>query len=417
MIHSVPQPLTHNFTNTLSSDSSSDLEVNLSSDILNRKKLRVAMLGVGRWGSHLLRNFLNHPDVMVAAIIDPWVPNLNRSQEQFAPIAPAEAQWLTDWQTALEQVELDAIVVATPAETHYAVIHAALSKGLHVLAEKPLTLSVAECSELCALADRHQVQLIVDHTYLFNPAIIRGRCAIPDLGQLRYGYATRTHLAPVRQDVDALWDLAIHDIAILNHWLGDRPVRVMARGQVWLQPDQQTEQSPNGLADTVWATLEYANGFRADLHCSWVNSDKQRRMAIVGDRGTLIFDELATDQLVIQHGELIKTEQSFRPDRQFCEVLTLTQQEPLQALCEHFVQCIYQNIGSNISSGWLGTDLVMVLVALSESMKQSGSWISLTSSHSVFTDLSSLEMQYMETQDRSVLQSTKQLQQSLKSLN
>jgi predicted dehydrogenase len=339
--------------------------------------LRIAMMGVGRWGSHLLRNFLQNPNVTVSAVIDPWQPNLQRSQETFAAIAPHDTQWLTDWQMALNGLELDAIVVATPAETHYAVIHAALSKGLHVLAEKPLTLTVRESLELCALAQRNNVQLVVDHTYLFNPAIIRGRRAIQDLGNLRYGYATRTHLAPVRQDVDALWDLAIHDIAILNHWLGDRPVRVMARGQGWLQTEKQTELSPKGLADTIWATLEYSNGFCADLHFSWLNCDKQRRMAIVGDRGTLIFDELATEPLVIQYGELVRTEQSFSPDRQSREVLLLAPQEPLQALCEHFVHCIQQNQISSISSGWLGADLVMVLVALSESMKQSGTWISL----------------------------------------
>ncbi len=339
--------------------------------------LRIAMMGVGRWGSHLLRNFLQNPNVTVSAVIDPWQPNLTRSQETFAAIAPTDTQWLTDWQTALNTLELDAIVVATPAETHYAVIHAALSKGLHVLAEKPLTLTVSESLELCELAQRNNVQLIVDHTYLFNPAITRGRRAIQDLGNLRYGYATRTHLAPVRQDVDALWDLAIHDIAILNHWLGDRPVRVMARGQGWLQNDKQTELSPTGLADTIWATLEYANGFCADLHFSWLNCDKQRRMAIVGDRGTLIFDELAAEPLVIQYGELVRTEQSFSPDRQSREVLSLVPQEPLKALCEHFVYCIQQNENSSISSGWLGADLVMVLVALSESMKQSGTWISL----------------------------------------
>ncbi len=339
--------------------------------------LRIAMMGVGRWGSHLLRNFLQNPDVTVSAVIDPWQPNLNRSQETYASIAPADTQWLTDWQTAIHTLELDAIVVATPAETHYAVIHAALSKGLHVLAEKPLTLTVSESLELCELAQRNNVQLIVDHTYLFNPAIVKGRRAIQDLGNLRYGYATRTHLAPVRQDVDALWDLAIHDIAILNHWLGDRPVRVMARGKVWLQTDTQTELSPNGLADTIWATLEYANGFCADLHFSWLNCDKQRRMAIVGDRGTLIFDELAVEPLVIQYGELVRTERSFAPDRQSCEVLTIAQQEPLKALCEHFVDCIQNNESSTISSGWLGADLVMVLVALSESMNQSGTWVSL----------------------------------------
>jgi predicted dehydrogenase len=349
----------------------------LQSDTTIRATLRIAMLGVGRWGSHLLRNFLQNSDVTIAAVIDPWAPNLKRSQDLFAPIAPTDTQWLTDWQVALNTLELDAIVVATPAETHYPVIRAALTKGLHVLAEKPLTLTVAESIELCELAQKNNVQLVVDHTYLFNPAIACGRRSIENLGNLRYAYATRTHLAPVRQDVDALWDLAVHDIAILNYWLGDRPVRVSARGKSWLQRDIQTDLSPHGLADTIWATLEYSNGFCADLHFSWLNCDKQRRMAVVGDRGTMIFDELAPEQLVIHYGELVKTAQGFSPDRQTREVLPILDQEPLKSLCEHFVHCVQTNESSKISSGWLGADLVAVLVALSDSMNQNSGWISL----------------------------------------
>jgi len=349
----------------------------LRSDPTLRATLRIAMLGVGRWGSHLLRNLLQNSDVTIAAVIDPWIPNLKRSQNLFSPIAPANTQWLTDWQTALDTLELDAIVVATPAETHYPIIRVALIKGLHVLAEKPLTLTVAESIELCELAQKNNVQLVVDHTYLFNPAIACGRQSIENLGNLRYAYATRTHLAPVRQDVDALWDLAIHDIAILNYWLDDRPVRVTARGKSWLQRDIQTDLSPNGLADTIWATLEYANGFCADLHFSWLNCDKQRRMAVVGDRGTMIFDELAPKQLIIHYGELVKTEQGFSPDRQTQDVLPILDQEPLKLLCEHFVHCVKTNESSKISSGWLGANLVAVLVALSDSMNQNGAWISL----------------------------------------
>ena len=349
----------------------------LRSEAKLRSTLHIAMLGVGRWGSHLLRNFLQNSDVTIAAVIDPWIPNLKRSQDLFAPIAPINTQWLTDWQVALDTLELDAIVVATPAETHYPVIRAALIKGLHVLAEKPLTLTVAESIELCELAQKNNVQLVVDHTYLFNPSIAHARRSIENLGNLRYAYGTRTHLAPVRQDVDALWDLAIHDIAILNYWLDDRPVRVSARGKSWLQLDIQTDLSPNGLADTIWATLEYSNGFYADLHFSWLNCDKQRRIAVVGDRGTMIFDELAPEQLIIQYGELVKTEQGFSPDRQTREVLPILDQEPLKSLCEHFVHCVQINESSKISSGWLGADLVAVLVALSDSMNQNSAWISL----------------------------------------
>ena len=144
----------------------------LFSDQTTLKQVRVGILGVGRWGSHLLRNFLNHPAVTVKAVIDPFVDNLTRAKEWVDDTSTVE--WLIDWQ-AMFSVGLDAIVVATPAETHYPIIKAALQQGIHVLAEKPLTLTVAEARELCTLAEASQVQLVVDHTYLFHPAVLRDR--------------------------------------------------------------------------------------------------------------------------------------------------------------------------------------------------------------------------------------------------
>jgi predicted dehydrogenase len=169
-----------------------------------------------------------------------------------------------------------------------------------VLAEKPLTLKLSESQALCDLAQQQQRQLVIDHTYLFHPVVETGQQVIAKgkLGDLRYGYAARTHLEPVRPDVDALWDLAIHDIAIFNTWLGQTPIQVQATGTVWLQPDREFETdriqdltpiSNSGLSDIVMATLTYPNGFRAFLHLCWLNPDKQRRLGVVGSEGTLIF--------------------------------------------------------------------------------------------------------------------------------
>ncbi|MBC1324745.1 Gfo/Idh/MocA family protein, partial [Trichormus variabilis] len=196
---------------------------------------KIAVIGVGRWGVHLLRNFLAHPQAEVVAIVDPHPERLTVVKQQFNL---AESVLLTTQWSDLQTVpELTAVAIATPATTHYALIKDALAQGYHVLAEKPLTLDPTECQELCQLAERRQLILMVDHTYLFHPAVEEGQTVIQagKLGELRYGYATRTHLGPVRQDVDALWDLAIHDIAIFNNWLGKAPVSVQATGTVWLQ--------------------------------------------------------------------------------------------------------------------------------------------------------------------------------------
>ncbi|HEY9798883.1 MAG TPA: Gfo/Idh/MocA family oxidoreductase [Leptolyngbyaceae cyanobacterium] len=196
---------------------------------------KIAIIGVGRWGVHLLRNFLAHPQADVVAVVDPHPERLAVVKQQFNL---AENVLLTTQWSDLQQVPgLTAVAIATPATTHYNLIKDALKGGYHVLAEKPLTLDPSECAELCQLAQNRQLILMVDHTYLFHPAVEEGQAVVQagKLGELRYGYAARTHLGPVRQDVDALWDLAIHDIAIFNNWLGQVPVSVQATGTVWLQ--------------------------------------------------------------------------------------------------------------------------------------------------------------------------------------
>ncbi len=328
----------------------------------------VAIVGVGRWGVHLLRNFLENSQAHVVAIADPNPDNLSRAATQFTV---SDRVVLThDWQTALETEGVEAVAIATPATTHFSLVTAALKQKLHVLSEKPLTLTVEESVQLCRLAEQQHRQLVIDHTYLFHPAVLRGKAVMQakGLGDLRYGYATRTHLSPVRSDVDALWDLAIHDIAMFNYWLGDMPCQVQAKGTGWLQ---------EGLADVVWVTLTYPSGFEATIHLCWLNPDKQRRLGVVGSHGALIFDELSPESLSIQRGQLARQDPHFVPIDQCREVLNLPVDEPLQQVCDHFLTCVRQNQPSEISSGWLGAELVNCLIGLSQSMQQNGRSVSL----------------------------------------
>ncbi|MEM8780118.1 MAG: Gfo/Idh/MocA family oxidoreductase [Cyanobacteria bacterium P01_G01_bin.49] len=344
-------------------------------------KIRLAILGVGRWGRHIVRNFLAHPDAEVVAIADLVADNLTAIKEQFS-LDDQSILLTSDWQTIKQKVSLDAITVVTPAATHYSLIKDALQSGYHVLAEKPLTLDPAECLELTHLAQQQQRQLMVDHTYLFHPAVIQGHSIIRagKLGKLRYAYASRTHLGPVRQDVDALWDLAIHDIAIFNHWLGQFPEKVQAQGEVWLQSDHQTNLSPQGLADVIWVTLFYPNGFQAKIHLCWCNPDKQRKLCVVGSQGTLIFDEMSIDEpLTLQKGYLDTQGEKFVPQGQGKELITLEKAEPLKAVCSQFLESIQTNRSCTVSSGLVATQLVQILTCLSVSMKQGGKVINLSS--------------------------------------
>ncbi len=364
--------------------------------------LKVAILGLGRWGIHLVRNFLAHPHVQVVAIADSNRERLQAVAQEFG--LSSRVICSADWRVALAVQGLDAVAIATPASTHATLIRAALEQRCHVLAEKPLSLSVVEAVALCRLAEQQQRQLIVDYTYLFHPAVNRGQQVIQAdfLGELRYGYASRTHLGPVRADVDALWDLAIHDLTIFNRWLAEMPCRVQAQGTVWLQPNsrilaaegveaqadsktppktQLDTQIGRGLADLVWVKLLYPSGFQAFIHLCWANADKQRRLSVVGDRGTLIFDELAAYPLTLQTGQLEYSAQAasprWAPINVSQKILEVEPLEPLWQVCDHFVSCARYNRPSEISLGWMGVQLVGVLEGLTRSLHNNGAIVQI----------------------------------------
>ncbi len=341
----------------------------------SQEQIDLVLFGAGRWGTHLLRNFLNHPQIRLRAVVEASETRLMTLADELNGSSIAV---MSDWQAAMDIESVVGCAIATPAATHHKLIETALRRKLHVLAEKPLTLDVASSQALCDLAAQQNRQLIVDHTYLFHSAVTAGKNALPSLGKPRYGYATRTHLGPVRRDVDALWDLAIHDISIFNHWLGESPVQVQAHGSSWLQPQIKTPLSPNGLADTVCCQLRYPSGFQATIHLCWVNHDKQRRLCVVGDDATLIFDEMDTQSpLTLKRGQFSNQDGWLIPSDIESKTIAVSPSEPLKNVCNHFVRCIQSNARSPISSGEAGTELVSVLVALSKSMNQDSTWVSV----------------------------------------
>lgn len=332
--------------------------------------IKLAILGLGRWGVHLLRNCLALPEAEVVAAVEANPDRLAQVQGQF--VLPEGGQWLSQWQTALALEDLEAVIIATPASTHYDLIRAALERGLHVLSEKPLTLESSTCEALCRLAESQRRQLVVDHTYLFHPAVQRGRdlCQQGALGDLRYAYASRTNLGPVRPDADALWDLAIHDLAILNDWLGQDPIQVSAWGSIWLQPQAQP-QFPSGLRDVGWVRITYPNGLGATVQVSWLNPDKQRRLGLVGTQGTLVFEESpAAAPLTLYPGHLLPQGSAFVPVVAPPQPIDVPAAEPLAQVCRHFLACIRQSSPSSLSSGGMATRLVQVMEAITQSAEQ-----------------------------------------------
>ena len=301
------------------------------------RQLRVGLIGFGHWGPHYARILAGTMgSARLAACAEPAAARLAAFERQY-PAARAYA----DYTRLLRDGDVDAVIVATPTSTHREVVERCLKAGVHVLVEKPLASTVADAEALAALEKDTGRVLMVGHTFLFNSAVraIKGYIDEGLLGDIRYLYFTRTGLGPIRQDVNALWDLAPHDFSMLRYWLGSDPIDLVARGQAYLKPDTE---------DVVFVTLSYPDRVLASVHVSWLDPVKVRSVTVVGDRKMVVFDDThPTEKLRIYDRGA-----DYQPrEGGFAEFMAavrdgdiviprLDQREPLREQLEHFVDCI-----------------------------------------------------------------------------
>ena len=243
-------------------------------------KIRLALVGYGYWGPNYARALNELPDTTVKVICDMQPERLERASSRFPQIETAG-----DLQEVLRRDDIDAVVVSTPASTHNAVTRLVLESGRHALVEKPLALEVEHCEALGELAERKGRVLMVAHTFLYNPGIQKLRECVrsPGFGRVYYLHSTRTNLGPIRHDVNAIWDLAPHDISIFNFLLDEGPVWVSAIGSRILG---------NPREDVGFITLGYANNVIGNIHVSWADPNKVREVVVVGSRQRAVFDDL-----------------------------------------------------------------------------------------------------------------------------
>jgi len=332
--------------------------------------LRIAVIGAGHWGPNLIRNFHNHQTSEVAWVIDRDESRLALVRSRYPDIQRAAHPG-----AALADPTVEAVVIATPTVTHYDLAAAALRAGKHALIEKPIATRVADAEELCALADRQGLVLMVGHVFLFNSAIRKVKQYLDEvrLGRLFYLSMVRTNLGPIRMDVNAAWDLAAHDVAIANYWLQANPESAAAQGGSWIN---------TGVEDAIFANLWYPNGVMVHLQVSWLSPRKVRDITVVGEKGMLTFDDmnlseplrLYDKQVTEQRSTgLIDTFASFRTSIRDGDIVIpkVASNEPLRAECEHFLECIAT--GSRpISDGWSGAAAVRALAAIDSSMRHGG---------------------------------------------
>jgi predicted dehydrogenase len=326
--------------------------------------IRVAIIGYGYWGPNLLRNFVADPDCSVVALAE----KRPEARERAARAVPG----LRTYEDAAEVIDLadaDAVVIATPVASHFPHARRALLAGKHVLVEKPLCATVAEGEELVALAARVGRHLMVDHTFLFTGAVqtIKQTVQSQRLGKICYFDSMRVNLGLFQTDVNCLWDLAPHDLSIIDHLMDDRVVSIDVTGYCHVNP---------GLPDMVYMTLHYAGDVVAHFNLSWMSPMKVRRFVIGGTRQMLIWDDLDQDQKI----RIYESGIEFRPEDQRATIVPdyrvgdihsprVSRREALVGVVQHFVAVI-QGREASLIDGSRGVKVVGVLEQAQQALER-----------------------------------------------
>jgi len=303
----------------------------------------LAQLGCGYWGPNLLRNFSSLPNCRVKYVVDSS-PDRRAFVEANFPRTAA----VNGIGEALSDREVIGIVIATPAGTHFQLAREALLAGKHVFVEKPLATRVAEGDELDRLAKERELVVMAGHTFIYNAAVryVKKLLDAGELGEIRYIYSQRLNLGRIRSDIDALWNFAPHDVSIIQYWLGDpEPVSVHRVGMDFIQ---------NGIDDVVFLSIVYPQKIVANIHVSWLDPQKVRKIIIVGSRKMVVYDDVAEDKIAIYDKGIDKKailgqnmdfdnprsdQFSYRSGDILMPQVQFT--EPLRSEAESFVECIW----------------------------------------------------------------------------
>ncbi len=332
-------------------------------------ELRVAVIGCGYWGVNYVRVLDQLPMVSEVLAVDERPVRLKEIGETYP-----RASLVPSLDALLESDRCDAAVIATPAESHLEVTRRLIQAGKHVLVEKPITTRSHDAEELIELAEASSVTLLVGQTFIYHPAVQKVQSYIESgkAGRIYYLYSRRTNLGPIRRDVNALWDLAPHDISIFNYLLGGQPVWVSAVGHNPLR-------SRN--ADVGFVTLGYPNDVVAHLHVSWADPSKVRELVVVGSRRRIVFDDTNATERVkvykkgVTHFDVDSDGYAHEGELLFRDGAIvsphLEPSEPLKNQTIDFLECALSGREPR-STGRVGLEVVRVMEAIDRSMMQNG---------------------------------------------
>ena len=314
----------------------------------------VAVIGCGLWGKNIVRNFYNLNALNTVCDLD--TENLNKLAQEYENV-----NFTTDFNSVLQNPEINAVAVVTPSHTHFKVVSAALNAGKHVYVEKPISTVAQEAKELMELADSKGLTLMVGHLLLYHPAVNRLKMLIEEgvLGEISYVQSDRLNINYFKNDRSVMWDLAPHDISMTSYVLGKAPVRVISA--VGASSDN------NDIMDITHVTVEYEGGIIGQISDSWIHPVKRVNLLVRGSKGTAIFDD------TLKENKLQIFDQT-TPGVSKQESLDFIEIEPLKLECQHFLNCIEQGTKPR-SDGLNGYQVVSILeeaeqIMLGERRKQ-----------------------------------------------
>jgi len=327
--------------------------------------IRMGVIGYGYWGPNIVRNFNGREGSKVVAVSD-----LNEALLKKAQKAYPHLQVTTRSDELIKAPEVDVIAIATPVFTHFELAKKALKMGKHILVGKPFTSTTAQAEELIELAEKKNLKIMVDHTFLFTGAVRKIKELIKDgtLGDLCYFDSTRVNLGLFQHDVNVVWDLAPHDLAILDYLIKERPIAVLATGESHFKE----------LEDIAYITVYFPNHIIAHINVSWLSPVKIRTTLIGGMKKMLVWNDLDPDEKikVYDKGVDVKTKNgvynllvSYRSGDMWAP--RVEQGEALTLLAETFIECI-GNDKTPVNDGRAGLRVVRMLEAANKSLKKKG---------------------------------------------
>jgi predicted dehydrogenase len=348
------------------------VNISINKQIQAINTIKIGVIGYGYWGPNLVRSFADIPGAEVIAVSDFQIDRLAKMQSRYPAI-----KITTNSQDLFADPRIEAIAIATPVSTHYDLALAALQAGKHVLVEKPMTVSSQQAIRLIDEAQKRNLVLIVDHTFVYTGAVrkIQELVATKVIGDIYYYDSVRVNLGLFQHDVNVIWDLAVHDLSIMDYVLPSKPYAVSATGM------SHVSSEPENIA---YLTLFFENNLIAHIHVNWLAPVKVRRTILGGSQKMICYDDLEPSEKIKVYDKGITVNGSpenvyqmlvgYRTGDMWSPKLDMT--EALQTEALHFIDCIRQG-NRPITDGEAGLRVVKILEAATQSIKQQGRLVEL----------------------------------------